>query len=548
LALSLFTALPSSALQTAPSAGTVLWSSSAETGNLLQWVNSGGGKFNVGSGDSAASQDFAHSGLWSVKMTAPASHATVVYRSREPGMYPDLNYTVWYYFPQLYTVPSGLNVMHWISDSPTSGRAPFYLLNVGNRPDGSMYFYLQNWQTRQQTSQTQRDIPVGQWFKVDVNYQCAGDGTGHLVLWQDGVQLFELPNAPTRFADGNCEWSVSNHTANASPSPVTIYVDDAAISTSGGSNGGAVSSLLSIHSSLLPTGVTGRTYSTSLAAGGGNPPYTWSLASGALPPGLALNGNGTISGTPTTPGTFSFNAHVGDAASQVATSTLVTIQVESAPPLAGNAMWSADHETGDDSQWYENYGGGQFNSGSGNSVATQDRSHTGSWGLRMTISTATESGTRMFRWGEPRAISRLRYTAWYYFPQRYTVHNYWNLFQWKSRNGGAVDPFFVLNVGNRSDGAMHFYLYDWQTRRAYSQSAKNIPVNQWVKIDAYYHCTGSQSGRVTFWQDDTLLFDVPNVRTGYSDNNCEWSIDNYSDGLSPSPATIYLDDASIVPE
>ncbi len=50
-----------------------------------------------------------------------------------------------------------------------------------------------------------------------------------------------------------------------------------------------------------------------IAAFGGRPPYTWSISSGALPPGLALNAaTGVVSGTATTPGSFSFMVGLSD--------------------------------------------------------------------------------------------------------------------------------------------------------------------------------------------------------------------------------------------
>src|SRR6266536_4986595 len=48
-------------------------------------------------------------------------------------------------------------------------------------------------------------------------------------------------------------------------------------------------------------------------ATGGKSPYSWSLSGGALPNGLALSAGGTVSGTPTLAGTFSFTALVTDA-------------------------------------------------------------------------------------------------------------------------------------------------------------------------------------------------------------------------------------------
>jgi hypothetical protein len=51
-----------------------------------------------------------------------------------------------------------------------------------------------------------------------------------------------------------------------------------------------------------------------LSASGGVPPYTWSVSSGNLPPGLVLSPAGSLSGTPTSAGAFSFTAQVTDLA------------------------------------------------------------------------------------------------------------------------------------------------------------------------------------------------------------------------------------------
>jgi len=64
----------------------------------------------------------------------------------------------------------------------------------------------------------------------------------------------------------------------------------------------------------LPTGTEEVAYSsTTLDATDGTTPYIWSLASGSsLPPGLNLAGNGAISGTPTTDGSYNFTVQVCD--------------------------------------------------------------------------------------------------------------------------------------------------------------------------------------------------------------------------------------------
>jgi Putative Ig domain len=71
----------------------------------------------------------------------------------------------------------------------------------------------------------------------------------------------------------------------------------------------------------LPTGIQGKPYNAMPAtASGGLAPLTWSVASGALPPGLALDpATGVVRGRPTGYGTFTFALRVSDASGQSAT-------------------------------------------------------------------------------------------------------------------------------------------------------------------------------------------------------------------------------------
>jgi len=85
-------------------------------------------------------------------------------------------------------------------------------------------------------------------------------------------------------------------------------------SGSSGSNSSNSASGLSVPTSVPPA-TQGSSYSTTLKVTGGTAPYTFSIASGALPQGLGLaDSSGTISGTPSASGTSNFVLAVSDAA------------------------------------------------------------------------------------------------------------------------------------------------------------------------------------------------------------------------------------------
>ncbi|MGC4050994.1 MAG: Ig domain-containing protein [Paludibaculum sp.] len=71
--------------------------------------------------------------------------------------------------------------------------------------------------------------------------------------------------------------------------------------------------LLAIATTSLPDAAIGAPYSVPLVASGGTPPYTWSVSSGTLPAWLALSSGGTLSGTPPSGGSSTFQVRVVDA-------------------------------------------------------------------------------------------------------------------------------------------------------------------------------------------------------------------------------------------
>ncbi len=163
----------------------------------------------------------------------------------------------------------------------------------------------------------------------------------------------------TATSSGAFSFSVTVKDAESTPQAVTSALSLAVVAVSTTSTSAPTPTststpvsvqALQLTSSTLTNGTVGIAYSARLSASGGTAPYNWSVASGSLPAGLALSPSGTISGTATSSGSFSFSVTVKDAEStpQAVTSalklTIVAAPTTSAtpPPVStGSATFSA---------------------------------------------------------------------------------------------------------------------------------------------------------------------------------------------------------------
>lgn len=248
----------------APPSG-ILWSAGMEAGSLAEWsAGEGGGLFNSGPGSAAVSSERAHTGIRSLRMTisAPPNRPAAVraFRWAEASGHRDLFYSVWIYVPTHYT-PTGdpdrgrfWNLFQFKSRSSDGRRDdPVWALYATPDAEGRLYlragwgwggtalagpfagattggrFFEPFWRV---------PLPVGRWFQLQALYRPSADFDGRLVVWQDGLVLFNLNGIRTSYR--NCgaspwctstEWSVNHYSDGLAPDPSTIYVDDAVIST-----------------------------------------------------------------------------------------------------------------------------------------------------------------------------------------------------------------------------------------------------------------------------------------------------------------------------
>jgi hypothetical protein len=95
---------------------------------------------------------------------------------------------------------------------------------------------------------------------------------------------------------------------------------------------------LTISPAVLPSGIVGTFYEESLAAAGGAAPIVFTIVSGALPPGLEISSGGTISGTPTTAGSYTVGVRATDAAGCKGEIAYCTFDISPAACPAGTTI------------------------------------------------------------------------------------------------------------------------------------------------------------------------------------------------------------------
>ncbi|HEX3833796.1 MAG TPA: putative Ig domain-containing protein [Solirubrobacteraceae bacterium] len=161
------------------------------------------------------------------------------------------------------------------------------------------------------------------------------DTAANQLILTGGVSDANAPLADT--------WTEGTSWSQLTPSQAAPAVPGAAIATDPatghlmlfggfvGATGAALSNQtwawgpLTIDPGPLPTATVGVAYRDNLAAVGLTNEPDWQIASGSLPAGLSLSNVGTISGTPSVSGTFTFTVSVTDGKSTATRSLTLTV-------------------------------------------------------------------------------------------------------------------------------------------------------------------------------------------------------------------------------
>jgi len=116
-------------------------------------------------------------------------------------------------------------------------------------------------------------------------------------------------------------------------------------------------------STMLPAATAGSSYNATVTVAGGTKPYSFAIASGALPQGVLLGTSGALSGTPAPSGSYSFDVAVSDSkgASKQQPLQLTVSDPGSAPPTTPGGQSGSSFSNVQSSPGWSQYGQGPPN-------------------------------------------------------------------------------------------------------------------------------------------------------------------------------------------
>jgi hypothetical protein len=176
-----------------------------------------------------------HSGRFAAafKVIGAEMHQT---RCVRQGVFPEsAYYGAWYFIPEaLKDVEVVWNLWHFQArdtvDEPHYDLWDINLVKGAQAGDWELEIYdrLAPPNANTYRSAEHRPIPFGRWFHIALFLKRAADSSGKVVLYQDGVQLFEQTNLKSDVSKLT-QWYVGNWAEKATPEDSTLYVDDVSI-------------------------------------------------------------------------------------------------------------------------------------------------------------------------------------------------------------------------------------------------------------------------------------------------------------------------------
>ena len=215
-----------------------------EAGNYTTWENLGDREClfqGNGTNECIFNTTTVHSGTYSMELKIDDTNGDT---QAAYAAYYDLPsgagyYSAWYYIPSnIVTGDSNptyewWNLMQWKStyDQNSDNSRPVFGLDAGSGDELTLVHLpdnLDNDRVIFPQSGTPVSLPKNQWFHLEVYYE--RDVTaGHVVVWQDGVKLFDVDDYPTVLSDQTLYFLLNHYADKISPDVSSIYIDEISV-------------------------------------------------------------------------------------------------------------------------------------------------------------------------------------------------------------------------------------------------------------------------------------------------------------------------------
>ena len=197
-------------------------------------------------------------------------------------------------------------------------------------------------------------------------------------------------------------------------------------------------------------------------------------------------------------------------------------------------LFSADHETGDFSEW--SAAAGPFLRGDATLAVTDAQAHSGNYGAVGSILSSGIDDTTAATF-QPIQALEATYGAWFLIPELVET-SHWELFGFNDATPEVTTPD-RFDVAVASD-AGSFGLRLFEHGVGYTETDAVVPIGRWFHLEVFLRAA-PEDGRLVLWLDGTQVLEIGPQPTAASDR-ISWGIGNIG---GPAPSTLYFDDAEV---
>jgi hypothetical protein len=211
-------------------------------------------------------------------------------------------------------------------------------------------------------------------------------------------------------------------------------------------------------------------------------------------------------------------------------------------------LWWTDHETGGLDDWLRGgtTAGSTYATGGGAISVQAGLARSGRYAL---VSTAGAAGAttagQVTRRGQREDAY---YGAWFYLSASATPATYWVFFSFHGDDGaggGDVALWDLKLAPVDASGTLELQLLHHDTGDVAPSAHVAAPLGRWFQVQAFLHPTADASGALRVWLDGAPVYDLAGPTTTAAAPAISWTVGTITDGLTPAPTTLYVDDAFI---